>query len=122
MYLYRCLTLDSAVGELLAGNLVEVLGFGPLVPLHVRIVRRRLRVYRPSVQVVSRAVDATVDNYRRGVVLQGDPRPQAAQMLVGTAGEVDGLEPSTAAFSVLEHGVAEHRALPHVEHSPMVDD
>jgi hypothetical protein len=43
-------------------------------------------------------------------------------MLGGTAGEVDGLDPGPAALGVLEHGVAEHRGLPHVEYPPMADD
>ena len=111
----------DAVGEVLPGYLVQVPGSGPLVPLHLRIVRRRLGVDRPPVQVVSRAVDATADNYRRRVILRRDPGPQAAQMLGGTAGEMNGLDPGPAALRILEHGVAEHRALPHVQYPPVAD-
>jgi hypothetical protein len=42
-------------------------------------------------------------------------------MLVGTAGEVDGLEPRPAALRVLEHGVAEEPTFPHVEHPSMAN-
>ena len=111
----------DAVGEVLPGYLVQVPGSGPLVPLHLRIVRRRLGVDRPPVQVVSRAVDATADNYRRRVILRRDPGPQAAQMLGGTAGEMNGLDPGPAALRILEHGVAEHRALPHVQYPSVAD-
>ena len=42
-------------------------------------------------------------------------------MLGGTAGEMNGLDPGPAALRILEHGVAEHRALPHVQYPPVAD-